>query len=49
MQRHRRGEFLRSTLTRRRLHRGTFTGIVDFQSAIKRYIAELNRGPRRFA
>jgi hypothetical protein len=47
MRHHRHGEFIRSTLTRR-LHRGTFTGIVDLQAAIKRYIAEHNRGPRCF-
>src|ERR1700712_1280159 len=37
-----------STLTRRRLRRGTFSGIVDLQAAIKRYIAEHNRCPRPF-
>ncbi|GJD46271.1 IS630 family transposase ISAzba6 [Methylobacterium cerastii] len=37
-----------SSLTRRRLQRGTFTGIVDLQAAIKRYIAEHNRSARPF-
>jgi transposase len=37
-----------SALTRRRLRRGTFTGIVDLQAAIKRYIGEHNRSPRPF-
>ncbi|SEH88754.1 DDE superfamily endonuclease [Methylobacterium sp. 275MFSha3.1] len=32
-----------SALTRRRLRRGSFTGVVDLQAAIKRYIAEHNR------
>jgi transposase len=37
-----------SALTRRRLRRGTFTGIVDLQAAINRYIAEHNRSARPF-
>jgi transposase len=37
-----------STLTRRRLRRGTFTGIVDLQAAIKRYIAEHNQRAKPF-
>ncbi len=37
-----------SALTRRRLRRGTFTGIVDLQAAIKRYIAEHNRRAKPF-
>jgi transposase len=37
-----------SALTRRRLRRGTFTGLVDLQVAIKRYIAEHNRRARPF-
>jgi transposase len=37
-----------SALSRRRLRRGTFTGIVDLQAAIKRYIAEHNERPRPF-
>lgn len=32
-----------SALTRRRLRRGSFTGVVDLQAAIKRHIAEHNR------
>ena len=38
-----------SALTRRRLRRGTFTGIVDLQAAIKRYIAEHNGRAKPFA
>src|SRR5438270_5948632 len=37
-----------SALTRRRLRRGSFTGVVDLQAAIKRYIAEHNRRARPF-
>jgi transposase len=37
-----------SALTRRRLRRGTFTGIVDLQAAIKRYIAEHNERAQPF-
>ena len=37
-----------SALTRRRLRRGDFTGLVDLQAAIKRYIAEHNDDPRPF-
>jgi transposase len=37
-----------SALLRRRLRRGTFTGIVDLQAAIKRYIAEHNKRPGPF-
>ncbi len=37
-----------SALTRRRLRRGTFTGVVDLQAAIKRYIAEHNSHARPF-
>ena len=37
-----------SALSRRRLRRGTFTGIVDLQAAIKRYIAEHNERPKPF-
>ena len=37
-----------SALTRRRLRRGTFTGIVDLQAAIKRYIAEHNGRAKPF-
>ena len=32
-----------SAPTRRRLRRGSFTGVVDLQAAIKRYIAEHNQ------
>ncbi len=38
-----------SALTRRRLRRGSFTGFVDLQAAIKRYIAEHNRRAKPFA
>jgi transposase len=37
-----------SALTRRRLRRGSLTGVVDLQAAIKRYIAEHNRRARPF-
>jgi transposase len=37
-----------SALTRRRLRRGSFTGVVDLQAAIRRYIAEHNRRARPF-
>ena len=37
-----------SALTRRRLRRGSFTGVVDLQAAIKRYIAEHNQRARPF-
>ncbi len=37
-----------SALSRRRLRHGTFTGIVDLQTAIKRYIAEHNQRARPF-
>src|SRR3954454_22141303 len=37
-----------SALTRRRLRRGTFTGIVGLQATIKRYIAEHNQRARPF-
>lgn len=37
-----------SALTRRRLRRGTFTGVADLQVAIKRYIAEHNSRARPF-
>jgi transposase len=38
-----------SVLTRRRLKRGVFNGVVDLQAAINRYIAEHNQSPRPFA
>ena len=37
-----------STLTRRRLRRGTFRGLVDLQGAIKRYITEHNESAKPF-
>lgn len=37
-----------SAFTRRRLRRGSFTGVVDLQAAIKRYIAEHNRRAQHF-
>jgi transposase len=37
-----------SALTRRRLRRGTFTGVVDLQAAIKRYIADHNSRAQPF-
>ena len=35
-------------LTRQRLKRGVFKGIVDLQAAIKRYLAETNQNPKPF-
>ena len=35
-------------LTRQRLKRGVFTGIVDLQAAINRYLAEANENPKPF-
>ena len=35
-------------LTRQRLKRGVFTGIVDLQAAINRYLAETNDDPKPF-
>ena len=37
-----------STLTRRRLKRGTFRSIVVLQAAINRYLAEHNHDPKPF-
>ena len=37
-----------STLTRKRIRRGSFHSIVDLQSAIKRYLAEHNVDPKPF-
>ena len=37
-----------SALTRRRLKRGVFQGVVDLQLAINRYIAQHNKHPRPF-
>ena len=35
-------------LTRQRLKRGVFKGIVDLQAAINRYLAETNNNPKPF-
>ena len=35
-------------LTRQRLERGVFRGIVDLQAAMRRYLAETNDNARRF-
>jgi transposase len=35
-------------LTNRRLRRGTFSGIVDLQAAINRFLAETNQCPKPF-
>ena len=35
-----------STITRRRLKRGSFKSVVDLQAAIRRYIAEHNHDPK---
>jgi len=37
-----------STLTRRRIRRGSFHSIVDLQAAINRYLAEHNAEPKPF-
>ena len=37
-----------SILTRRRLRRGVFTGIVDLQAAINRYLRDHNANPKPF-
>jgi hypothetical protein len=37
-----------STLTRKRIRRGSFHSIIDLQAAIKRYVAEHNANPRPF-
>jgi transposase len=37
-----------SALSRRRLRRGSFTGVVNLQAAIKRHIAEHNRRAKPF-
>src|SRR3954469_19311004 len=37
-----------ATLTKRRLRRGSFVGIVDLQAAINRYLAEHNADPKPF-
>jgi len=35
-------------LTKRRLKRGVFKGVVDLQAAINRYLAETNDNPKPF-
>ena len=37
-----------SALTRRRLRRGVFVGVVDLQAAINRYVQEHNTDPKPF-
>ena len=37
-----------ATLTKRRLQRGTFLGVVDLQAAINRYVEEHNADPKPF-
>ena len=37
-----------AVLTKRRLKRGTFVGIVDLQAAINRYVADHNADPKPF-
>jgi hypothetical protein len=37
-----------AVLTKRRLKRGTFVGIVDLQAAINRYVADHNTDPKPF-
>ena len=37
-----------SALTRRKLKRGVFVGVVDLQAAINRYVREHNADPRPF-
>ena len=37
-----------ATLTKRRLRRGAFLGVVDLQAAINRYLAEHNADPKPF-
>ena len=39
-------EGLVATLTKRRIKRGVFTGVVDLQAAINRFVAEHNQDPR---
>src|ERR687884_499658 len=57
MQRHRHAAFIRflnavehffSTLTRKRIRRGSFHSIVDLQAAINRYLAEHNANSKPF-
>jgi len=37
-----------ATLTKRRLRRGAFLGVVDLRSAINQYLAEHNVDPKPF-
>jgi transposase len=37
-----------ATLTKRRLKRGVFKGIVDLQAAINRFVADHNQQPKPF-
>jgi transposase len=37
-----------ATLTKRRLRRGTFLGVVDLQASINRYVTEHNEDPKPF-
>jgi hypothetical protein len=37
-----------STLTRRRIRRGSFHSIINLQAAINRYLAEHNARPKPF-
>lgn len=57
MQRHRHQEFIRflnavegffAILTRRRLKRGVFTGVVDLQAAINRFVVDHNQQSKPF-
>jgi hypothetical protein len=46
--RQRRSVFSAAKLTRQRLKRGIFKGIVDLQAAINRFLAETNDNPKPF-
>ena len=46
--RQRRSVFSAAKLTRQRLKRGIFKGIVDLQAAINRFLAETNDDPKPF-
>ncbi len=37
-----------AALTKRRLKRGAFVGVVDLQAAINRYVADHNTNPKPF-
>ena len=43
-----RGEGFFAKLTRKRLRRGSFRGIVDLQAAIHRFVAEHSKTAKRF-